>query len=158
MPRAGVLLAVAALIQTGVFECARESTATLGPAFYGLRTSLMTMLLMALLRIKRPEALKEHAHVRGGIAGLGHKVAALAIGLFHPLRVLIQLAGVEGGKQVLKNDGVWDADRLGVDHGVAQNAVAEVVVALKGNLADFDRGPLLDPGGDAHRRRRDGLS
>lgn len=61
VPRAGVILAVAALIQTGVFGYARDIYGTLGPAFYGLRTSLMTMLLMALLRIKRPEALKEHS-------------------------------------------------------------------------------------------------
>jgi hypothetical protein len=31
----------------------------IGPAFYGLRTTLLTLLLMALLRIKRPEQLKE---------------------------------------------------------------------------------------------------
>jgi hypothetical protein len=61
VPRAGVLLAVAPLIGSGVFECARDIYGTLAPAFYGLRTSLMTMLLMALLRIKRPEALKEHS-------------------------------------------------------------------------------------------------
>jgi transposase len=71
VPRAGVLLAVAALIQTGVFECARDIYGTLAPAFYGLRTSLMTMLLMALLRIKRPEALKEHSPAAlGRILGL----------------------------------------------------------------------------------------
>jgi hypothetical protein len=71
VPRAGVLLGVAALIQTGVFECAREIYGTLGPAFYGLRTSLMTMLLMALLRIKRPEALKEHSPAAlGRVLGL----------------------------------------------------------------------------------------
>jgi hypothetical protein len=34
---------------------------SLGPAFYGLRTTMLTLLLMALLRIKRPEALKEHS-------------------------------------------------------------------------------------------------
>src|SRR5947208_7658540 len=34
---------------------------SIGPAFYGLRTSLLTLLLMALWRIKRPEALKEHS-------------------------------------------------------------------------------------------------
>lgn len=61
VPRAGVLLAIPALIRTDVFECARQVYGTLGPAFYGLRTSLLTMLLMALLRIKRPEALKEHS-------------------------------------------------------------------------------------------------
>ena len=71
VPRAGVLLGVAALIQTGVFECARDVYGTLAPAFYGLRTSLMTMLLMALLRIKRPEALKEHSPAAlGRILGL----------------------------------------------------------------------------------------
>ncbi|MCP4204528.1 MAG: hypothetical protein GY769_21680, partial [bacterium] len=32
---------------------------SIGPAFYGLRTILVTLLLMALLRIKRPEGLKE---------------------------------------------------------------------------------------------------
>src|SRR5262249_50256088 len=31
----------------------------IGPAFYGLRTTLLTLLFMALLRIKRPEHLKE---------------------------------------------------------------------------------------------------
>lgn len=71
VPRAGVLLAVAALIGSGVFECARDTYGTLAPAFYGLRTSLMTMLLMALLRIKRPEALKEHSPAAlGRVLGL----------------------------------------------------------------------------------------
>ena len=71
VPRGGVLLAIAALIQTGVFECARDIYGTLAPAFYGLRTSLLTMLLMALLRIKRPEALKEHSPAAlGRVLGL----------------------------------------------------------------------------------------
>lgn len=61
VPRAGVLLAVPALIKTGVFDCAQAVYGDIGPAFYGLRTTILTMLLMALLRIKRPEALKEHA-------------------------------------------------------------------------------------------------
>ncbi len=60
VPRAGVLLAVPVLVVSGVFECAQEIYGTLGPAFYGLRTSLLTLLLMALWRIKRPEGLKEH--------------------------------------------------------------------------------------------------
>ena len=61
VPRAGVLLALPALVASGVFECAQEIYASLEPAFYGLRTSLLTLLLMALWRIKRPEALKEHS-------------------------------------------------------------------------------------------------
>lgn len=59
--RAGVLLAVPVLVVSGVFECAQKIYGSLGPAFYGLRTSLLTLLLMALWRIKRPEGLKEHS-------------------------------------------------------------------------------------------------
>jgi len=61
VPRAGVLLAVPALVASGVFECAEKIYGSLGPAFYGLRTSVLTLLLMALWRIKRPEGLKEHS-------------------------------------------------------------------------------------------------
>ena len=58
---AGVLLAIPALIQSGIFEIAEELYGSIGPAFYGLRTILLTFLLMALLRIKRPEGMKEHS-------------------------------------------------------------------------------------------------
>jgi transposase len=61
VPRAGVLLAIPVLVASGVFECAQKIYGSLGPAFYGLRTSLLTLLLMALWRIKRPEGLKEHS-------------------------------------------------------------------------------------------------
>jgi len=61
VPRAGVLLALPVLVASGVFDCAQKIYGTLGPAFYGLRTSLLTLLLMALWRIKRPEGLKEHS-------------------------------------------------------------------------------------------------
>lgn len=59
--RAGVLLALPVLIASGVFDCARKIYGSLGPGFYGLRTSLLTLLLMALWRIKRPENLKEYS-------------------------------------------------------------------------------------------------
>ena len=61
IPRAGVLLAIPGLLRTGVLESAREVYGSLGPAFYGLRTSVVAFVLMALLRIKRPEGLKEHS-------------------------------------------------------------------------------------------------
>jgi transposase len=61
VPRAGVLLAVPALVMSGVFGCAQKIYGSLGPAFYGLRTTLLTLLFMALWRIQRPEALKEHS-------------------------------------------------------------------------------------------------
>jgi prepilin-type processing-associated H-X9-DG protein len=61
VPGAGVLLAIPSLVQSGVFPAARQVYGSIGPAFYGLRTTVLTLLLMALLRIKRPEALKERA-------------------------------------------------------------------------------------------------
>jgi transposase len=61
VPRAGVLLALPVLVSSGVFACAEKIYGSLGPAFYGLRTSLLTLLLMALWRIKRPEGLKEYS-------------------------------------------------------------------------------------------------
>jgi transposase len=60
IPHAGVLCALPALVDSGIFSIARVIYGSLGPAFYGLRTTLVALLLMALLRIKRPEAVKEH--------------------------------------------------------------------------------------------------
>jgi transposase len=69
--RAGVLLALPVLIASGVFACAHKIYGSLGPAFYGLRTSLLTLLLMALWRIKRPEGLKEYSpQALGRVLGL----------------------------------------------------------------------------------------
>jgi transposase len=61
VPRAGVLLAIPALLGTGLLDEARAVYGSIGPAFYGLRTTLVALVVMALLRIKRPEALKEHS-------------------------------------------------------------------------------------------------
>lgn len=61
LPRAGVLLAIPALVASDVLPVARRTYGSLGPAFYGLRTTLVAYLLLALLRIPRPETLKEHA-------------------------------------------------------------------------------------------------
>ena len=60
IPQAGVLLAVPALVQSGIFSAAKEIYGSIGPSFYGLRTTVLALLLLALLRIKRPEGLKEH--------------------------------------------------------------------------------------------------
>jgi DNA-binding CsgD family transcriptional regulator len=60
VPAAGVLCALPALVTSGIFRCAHKIYGEIGPSFYGLRTTLLTLLLMALWRIQRPEALKEH--------------------------------------------------------------------------------------------------
>ena len=56
---AGALLAVPFLVHSGLLRIARRLLGGIGPAFYGLRTTLLTLFLMALLRIRRPEQLKE---------------------------------------------------------------------------------------------------
>jgi hypothetical protein len=71
LPRAGVLLAIPPLAASGVLSVARKVYGTIGPAFYGLRTTVVTYILLALLRIPHPETLKEYAPDNlGRIVGL----------------------------------------------------------------------------------------
>ncbi len=92
IPHAGVLLAVPALLATGVLACAREVYGSIGPAFYGLRTSVLALLLLALLRIKRPEALKERSPADlGRLLGLDRAPEVKTL-----RRKLARLAGLEG--------------------------------------------------------------
>ena len=59
VPGVGVLLGLPCLLESGLLRISRKLYGEIGPAFYGLRTTLLTLLLMALLRIQRPEQLKE---------------------------------------------------------------------------------------------------
>jgi len=71
VPGAAVLGAVPVLVAHGVFRIAHKVYGEIGPAFYGLRTTLLTLLLMALWRVKRPEALKEYdPQTLGRVLGL----------------------------------------------------------------------------------------
>jgi prepilin-type processing-associated H-X9-DG protein len=71
IPHAGVLIAIPALVESGIFSAARKIYGSLGASFYGLRTTLLTLLLMALLRIQHPEGLKESSPVDlGRLLGL----------------------------------------------------------------------------------------
>src|SRR6266851_230552 len=71
LPRAGVLLAIPALVGSGLLSAAEKIYRSIGPSFYGLRTTLVAYILLALLRIPRPEALKEYAPGElGRIVGL----------------------------------------------------------------------------------------
>lgn len=54
-------MALPALIATGIFSTAEHLYGSLGPAFFGLRTTFLVLLFMALWRIRRPEGLKEHS-------------------------------------------------------------------------------------------------
>ena len=71
LPRAGVLLAIPALVASGLLPAAEKIYGSLHPSFYGLRTTLVAYVLLALLRIPRPEMLKEYPPgVLGRIVGL----------------------------------------------------------------------------------------
>jgi hypothetical protein len=71
VPGAAVLSAVPVLVASGVFRLAHKVYGEIGPAFYGLRTTLLTLLFMALWRIQRPEALKEYdPQILGRVMGL----------------------------------------------------------------------------------------
>jgi len=71
VPGAGVLLAVPLLVASGLFRIAASLYGEIGPAFYGLRTTLLALLLMALWRIKRSEGLKERdPQALGSVLGL----------------------------------------------------------------------------------------
>src|SRR5436305_267458 len=61
LPRAGVLLAVPVLQAHGGPEVFTGLYDSLGPAFYGLRTTVLSLFLLALLRIKRTGNLKEYS-------------------------------------------------------------------------------------------------
>src|ERR1019366_5075202 len=72
VPGVGVLLALPCLIESGLLRIGRKLYGAIGPAFYGLRTTLLTLLLMALLRIQRPEHLKDRDPAGlGRLLGLG---------------------------------------------------------------------------------------
>jgi len=99
---AGVLLALPALLDSGVIDLAHEVYGSLAPAFYGLRTTVLTLLLMALLRIRRPEGLKEHAPQElGRLLGLDRAPEVKTL-----RRKLTRLAGVrrsgEFGRELAK--------------------------------------------------------
>jgi hypothetical protein len=96
LPRAGVLLAVPALIASGLLSIAKKIYGSLGPAFYGLRTTLVAYVLLALLRIPRPETLKEYPPGDlGRIVGLDRMPEVKTL-----RRKLARLASLKGSYQL----------------------------------------------------------
>lgn len=61
VPGAGVLLALPALQHEGLLDVGIDVFGALSNGFFGLRSVLLTFAFMALLRIKTPEQLTEHA-------------------------------------------------------------------------------------------------
>lgn len=96
VPGAGVLCALPVLVASGIFDSAHKLYGEIGPAFYGLRTTLLTLLLMALRRIQRPEALKEHdPQSLGRVLGLDRAPEVKTL-----RRKLTRLAGYHRAEQL----------------------------------------------------------
>jgi DNA-binding CsgD family transcriptional regulator len=96
LPRAGVLVAIPALLASGLLSTAEKIYGHIGPAFYGLRTTLVSYVLLALLRIPRPEALKEHSPGElGRIVGLDRMPEVKTL-----RRKLARLAALKGSYQL----------------------------------------------------------
>ena len=98
LPRAGVLLAVPLLVCHGVLPIFEKVYGSLGPAFYGLRTTVVTLFLLALLRIKRPENLKEYGPGDlGRILGLDRVPEVKTV-----RRKLSRMAAMQRGKRLME--------------------------------------------------------
>lgn len=98
LPRAGVLLAVPVLQAHGGLDVFARLYGSVGPAFYGLRTTVLSLVLLALLRIKRPENVKEYSpeHL-GRLLGLDRLAEVKTL-----RRKLTVLAGRGHGQALLK--------------------------------------------------------
>ncbi len=98
LPHAGVLLAVPLLVRHGLLGAFAKVYDSIGPAFYGLRTIVLTLFLGALLRIKRPEQWKEYRpEDLGGILGLDRAPEVKTI-----RRKFVRLAAWERGKELME--------------------------------------------------------
>jgi prepilin-type processing-associated H-X9-DG protein len=98
LPRAGVLLALPLLVRHGLIEAFVKVYGSLHPSFYGLRTTVVTLFLAALLRIKRPEHFKEYrAEELGAILGLDRAPEVKTV-----RRKFTRLAARERGKLLME--------------------------------------------------------
>jgi len=98
LPRAGVLLAVPLFAASGALAVFERIYGSLGAAFYGLRSTVVCLFLMALLRIKYPENLKEYSPPDlGQIMGLDRMPEVKTL-----RRKLRQLAGAKKGEELMR--------------------------------------------------------
>jgi transposase len=96
--QAGVLLAVPLLVMSGLLEAFASTYHSLGPAFYGLRSTVVILFLAALLRIKRPEHFKEHnPQELGHVVGLDRLPEVKTV-----QRKLDQLAAQERARELMQ--------------------------------------------------------
>lgn len=98
LPRAGVLLVIPLLQKHGLLKVFQRVYGSLGPAFYGLRSTIVVLFLCALLRIKRPEHLKEYRpQDLGRIVGLDRMPEVKTV-----RRKFTRMAAWKRGKQLME--------------------------------------------------------
>ena len=156
---AGSLLAVAVVAGTGFFNAVQQVYRTIGPSFYGLRNIFMTLLLMALLRIKNPEQMNQNNPLKvGRVLGLDRAPAVKTIR--RKLEVLAareQAANLMNlrSKEIMKGENFPDAvlfvdghvqcyhgqKKVGQTWSSSKNRVVKAVSDYWVNLADAT--PLL---------------
>jgi transposase len=94
----GALLAVPLLVASGALKAFEETYRSIGPAFYGLRTTVVCFFLLALLRIKRPENIKERdPQDLGRLLGLDRSPEVKTL-----RRKLTKLAGKRRGMDLMR--------------------------------------------------------
>lgn len=98
LPRAGVLIAIPLFAATGALSVFQRIYGSLGAAFYGLRTTVLSLFLLALLRIKRPENVKEFSPSElGRIVGLDRMPEVKTL-----RRKLRRLAAAKKGEELMQ--------------------------------------------------------
>lgn len=124
LPRAGVLLAVPVLLAHGGLDVFGRLFGSIGPAFYGLRTTVLSLILLALLRIKRPENLKEYSPEQlGQLLGLDRMAEVKTL-----RRKLTELAERGQGRELMN-----ELVRL----RVAQNKDCVAFLYLDGHVREY---------------------
>ena len=98
LPRAGVLLAVPLFVASGVLGVFERLYGSMGAAFYGLRSTVVCLFLTAMLRINRPENLKEYSPPDlGRIMGLDRMPEVKTLS-----RKLAKLANAKKGEDLMR--------------------------------------------------------
>ncbi len=98
LPRVGVLLAVPLFVATGALSVFQRIYGSLGPAFYGLRSTVVCLFLTAMLRIHRAENLKEYSPSDlGRVIGLDRMPEVKTL-----RRKLRRLAAAKSGEELMR--------------------------------------------------------
>src|SRR5581483_2252574 len=139
----------------GLIVLERDRTQRVAIAFFNWHGDIDRFALLANQR--NADAAAGVVNLRLGILDQHLEIAAILVLRAHPFGVLVQFTSVVGlGKNVLKKNGMRNANKLQVLHGSAQNSLADVLVPDKGNLAHLHFGAFFYSKDDSDGSGRDG--